>query len=697
MPHHVSRWCALIVMASSLVCAATVDPVQVIIDDMTLPPDAALHGTEALDWGTGAAGTPTSVPNKNYKGEWFEAMTNWGQVYIPRAGSTAINTRCQIRNLTSKLLRKNGTWEIVQSGDPQGAAFRENFANNESKDAGIRNESANGGGVSMIVGVNDWAGFNFHFWSTGSRAVVDVTNTVAVFTTCEARLIINNPSLPDDRASCKNLLQMGGDWWLNQSGGWLPDWSANSGICGGRAKWVTSEWQSFSMCTLTPTQIRATPPVAAVIPNQTPTVTVSAPATATVGSSIALSATAADSDGSIASVEFYVGSTLLASDSSSPYAASWTPSVAGSYAVTAKANDNLGATTVSAIQTVVVSVAGTGPGTGTGLTATYFSDMTLTNSVVTRTDATIDFDWGSGAPASGVGADGFSARWTGHVQAQFSETYTFTTLSDDGVRLWVNGQQLVNNWTDHGPTENSATIALVAGQKYDLKMEFYEKGGGAVAKLSWASPSTAKQIIPMTQLFPSQGTPGGLPAGWAAQDVGSVSVAGSTTYDNGTWTVTGSGADIWGSADGCRFASLRVTGDVQVTAQVSGLTNTNEWAKAGVTIRESLTIGSRHASTFATVANGLAYQRRVTTDGASSHTAGPGNAAPYWVRIERLGNVVISSTSPNGTTWTEIRRETITMSAAVYVGLAVTSHNNGVLCTGTFTNVQVVGVAAAAN
>ena len=114
-------------------------------------------------------------------------------------------------------------------------------------------------------------------------------------------------------------------------------------------------------------------------------------------------------------------------------------------------------------------------------------------------------------------------------------------------------------------------------------------------------------------------------------------------------------------------------------------------------IRESLTTGSRHVSTFATAANGLAYQRRLTTGGVSSHTAGPGIPTPYWVRIERLGNVVISSTSPNGTTWTEIRRETIAMSAAVYVGLAVTSHNNGVLCTATFTNVQVVGVAAAAN
>ena len=425
--------------------------------------------------------------------------------------------------------------------------------------------------------------------------------------------------------------------------------------------------------------------------NLPPTITLDAPSNGTAGSTLTLSASAADSDGSIAKVEFFVDATLVATDSTSPYTTTWTPGAAGSYAVTAKATDNLGAATVSTAQTVAIYAAGA----GTGLAGTYFSDMNFADAVVTRTDATVDFDWGNGAPASGVGVDHFSVRWTGQVQAQVSEVYTFTTVSDDGVRLWVNGQQVINNWSDHAPTENSGSITLVAGQKYDLKMEFYENGGGAVAKLLWASSSTAQQIVPTTQLFPS--IPGALPAGWSAQDIGSVSVAGSTTQDNGTWTVTGSGADIWGSADGCRFASQRVTGDVQVTAQVSGLTNTNEWAKAGVMIRESLTTGSRHASTFATATNGLAYQRRLTTNGASSHTAGPGSAAPYWVRIARLGNVLISSTSPNGTTWTEIRRETIAMSAAVYVGLAVTSHNNGVLCTGTFTNVQVVGVAAAAN
>ena len=104
---------------------------------------------------------------------------------------------------------------------------------------------------------------------------------------------------------------------------------------------------------------------------------------------------------------------------------------------------------------------------------------------------------------SQIAPDTFSVRWTGQVQAQFSETYIFFTESDDGVRLWVNGQLIVNNWTDHPPTENSGAITLSAGQKYTLQMDYYENGGGAVAQLLWSSPSTTKQVVPQSQLYPS--------------------------------------------------------------------------------------------------------------------------------------------------------------------------------------------------
>ena len=144
------------------------------------------------------------------------------------------------------------------------------------------------------------------------------------------------------------------------------------------------------------------------------------------------------------------------------------------------------------------------PASGPFVESTYDNDWAQVNfsapPALARVDATVDFDWGGGSPGTGVGADNFGALWTGSVIPTATETYTFYTTSDDGVKLWVNGQLLINNWTDHAPTENSATISLTAGQPYSIRMEMYERGGGAVAKLSWSSPSTSKSIIPSTAL-----------------------------------------------------------------------------------------------------------------------------------------------------------------------------------------------------
>jgi glucose/arabinose dehydrogenase len=145
----------------------------------------------------------------------------------------------------------------------------------------------------------------------------------------------------------------------------------------------------------------------------------------------------------------------------------------------------------------------TSTGAGTGLSATYFDTATFGGVIVARTDPAVNFMWGLGSPVAGLGADTFSVRWTGQVEAQFSGTYTFYTQSDDGVRLWVNGQQLVNNWTLHGLTENSGTVVLTAGQRYAIRMEFFENTGAATAKLLWSSTSTPKAVVPSTRLYPS--------------------------------------------------------------------------------------------------------------------------------------------------------------------------------------------------
>ncbi len=145
-------------------------------------------------------------------------------------------------------------------------------------------------------------------------------------------------------------------------------------------------------------------------------------------------------------------------------------------------------------------------GSGTGLDGAYYSNQfqTFSNSpTLERIDATVDFDWGGGSPDPSISVDDFTVRWTGALQPQFSQTYTFYTKTDDGVRLWVDGQLLIDEWVDQGPTEWSGTISLNAGQKYSITMEYYENGGGASAQLSWSSPSLAKSIIPQIQLYPN--------------------------------------------------------------------------------------------------------------------------------------------------------------------------------------------------
>jgi glucose/arabinose dehydrogenase len=139
---------------------------------------------------------------------------------------------------------------------------------------------------------------------------------------------------------------------------------------------------------------------------------------------------------------------------------------------------------------------------GSGLTGTYFDNVGFAGASVSRVDPRVEFNWSDGAPMASMGADTFSVRWTGQVQAQHSETYTFYTLSNDGIRLWVNGQLLIDNWTDHSAVENSGAIALAAGQRYALRLEFYENTGNARVRLSWSSPSTAKAVIPTSRLFP---------------------------------------------------------------------------------------------------------------------------------------------------------------------------------------------------
>jgi len=528
-------------------------------------------------------------------------------------------------------------------------------------------------------------------------------------------------------------------------------------------------------------------------------------------------------------------------------------------------------------------------GTGGGIRADYYTGMNFETLALTRTDPQINFNWGDpGGPDPAVGDDNFSVRWTGEVEAAFTETYTFYPRTDDGVRLYVDGLLLVDRWVDRSAVEDDATIDFVAGNTYSLVMEYYENSGGAVADLSWSSPRTPKQLIPQAALSlplkassasPRNGSvdvkqttdiswgagdetashevyfgtdeeavrnattaspefkgtkvlgdesydPGNLewattyywrideinPANPDSPWIGNVwnfttadflaidnfesydaaenqiwyswhdglgygsvgvdpyspgngtgaAVGDETTpsyteetivhggsksmplfYDNdkqgyskyseveltltevrdwteenvaelslwfrgrpgsvgslvegpaGTYTMTGSGTDITGPSDEFHFAYKMLNGAGSIIARVESIQNTNEWAKAGVMIRESLEPGSTHAMTFVTPAQGVVYEYRIETGADNAGAAGQQTdvTAPHWVKIERtISGSFIASQSTNGTTWQPLGTPAnIQMSANVYIGLALTSHDAALTCEAVLSNVLTTG------
>lgn len=140
---------------------------------------------------------------------------------------------------------------------------------------------------------------------------------------------------------------------------------------------------------------------------------------------------------------------------------------------------------------------------GDGLTGTYYSNNNFTNPVLIRIDNTVDFNFGGGAPAPEVPRDFFSVRWTGQIRAEETGTYTFYTVNDDAAILKIDNQKIIDDPNTHAAIENRGVIDLVAGERYDLSLDFIEAGGVAVITLSWEGPQTPKQIIPTRVLYSS--------------------------------------------------------------------------------------------------------------------------------------------------------------------------------------------------
>ncbi len=142
------------------------------------------------------------------------------------------------------------------------------------------------------------------------------------------------------------------------------------------------------------------------------------------------------------------------------------------------------------------------PGSGTGLKGEYYDNQDLTDHKHSRIDESVNFDWKNNSPAPGIEASEFSVRWTGRIEPRFSETYTFYIEAHGGIKLWVDNQLLIDDWGAHSMIKRDGTIALNAGEKYDIRMEYRESNGIALARLFWSSFSQDKEIIPKSQLYP---------------------------------------------------------------------------------------------------------------------------------------------------------------------------------------------------
>ena len=194
-------------------------------------------------------------------------------------------------------------------------------------------------------------------------------------------------------------------------------------------------------------------------------------------------------------------------------------------------------------------------------------------------------------------------------------------------------------------------------------------------------------------------------------DIGSPSPAGSSSYNanTGVYTVAGGGADIWNTSDQFQYLSESFTGNGAILAQVTSVEDANAWSKAGVMFRDSTSAGAMFADMVVTPGEGVSFQWRLSTGGNCGDTQLTGITAPAWVDLVRSGSsfsafYATTTGTPTAPNWIQVgTAQTIPMSSTAQVGLAVTSHDNGTLCTATFTGVQAgsqgptVATAAAAS
>jgi hypothetical protein len=413
---------------------------------------------------------------------------------------------------------------------------------------------------------------------------------------------------------------------------------------------------------------------------------------------------------------------------------------AGSYSLSVVANGVASSPVTLTIPTVVPDLAPTvvtaakatpSPVTGTTTSLTVLGDDDGGEANLTYTWMTTSAP--STAPTPSFSINGTNAAKTTTATFHRVGTYTFEVYITDQQGLSTTSSVTVTvsaTATSVTVSPNPATITSGGtqnltgttldqfGQTMTTAIAFtwsIMSGGGSVTS---TGTTTGRYTAPASSgtLATVKGTSGALSATtqigvvtspWASSDVGSVGATGiaSDTGAGGTFTIAGSGSDIWSTADEFRYVYRTLSGNEAITAHVLTQQNTNASAKVGVMIRNSLSGMDQYVFMELTPTSGAQLQYRATSGASAMQQAvNSGVAAPYWVRLVRNGNTFTGYRSTNGTSWISLGSVTVAMTnTTVDVGLAVCSHNDGTLSTATIDNVTVsqpsvaTGVSATPN
>jgi hypothetical protein len=308
-----------------------------------------------------------------------------------------------------------------------------------------------------------------------------------------------------------------------------------------------------------------------------------------------------------------------------------------------------------------------------------------------------------GAPISGVWADmNGKPRTAGTWTVGAVDTISVNAPTNLSAAA-VSPSQINLAWTDNSNNETGFAIDRATNSSFTQNLTTINVGAnvtsyndtGRSASTTYyyrvralGSPSNSPNSATASATTPSYGTFS------TDTDIGSPSPAGSANYNSstGTYTVAGGGADIWNASDQFNFLSKSYSGDGAIVARVTSVTNTSSWAKAGVMFRDSLAANAMYVDVIVTPGQGVSFQYRSATGGNCVHTDVTGITAPEYVRLVRSGNTFTGYYSSDGSNWTQIGSTvTIAMSSTAQLGLAVTAHNNGSLCTASFTNLSIYG------